>query len=157
MAGSLVCFALLLFRRYAWLAPFALGATSLGIILFIVLYGEPIVERFKPIPRLAAIIQSERRKSDAVAIQGVSGAYALLFYTQPRVATLDGTSGRGEGERRPKRVICGAPRAFVVTSRRRPSPDPTYGRSRRELAREGGDVLYLYDGPPCTDPGYAHD
>ncbi len=25
------------------------------------------------------------------------------------------------------------------------------------LAREGGDVLYLYDGPPCTDPDYARD
>ncbi len=145
--GSSLCFALLLFRRVAWLAPFVLGATSLGSISFIVLYGEPIVERFKPIPRLAAVIQSERRASDAIAIQGVSGAYALLFYTEPRIETLDGKSGPGDGD--PKRVICGSPRAFVVTSRRRPSP-PSYGRSRRELAHEDGDVLYLYDGPPCT-------
>ena len=155
IVGSTICFALLLFRRSAWLAPFALGATSLSLILFIVLYGEPIVERFKPIPRLAAIIQSERRDDDAVAIQGVSGAYALLFYTRPRIATLEGASGPGEGEGDPKRVICGSPRAFVITSRRRPTPDPTYGRARRELAREGGDVLYLYDGPPCTDSSYA--
>jgi len=152
MLGSLLCFGLLLFRRVAWLAPFALGATSLSLILFIVLYGEPIVERFKPIPRLAAVIQSERRPSDVVAIAGVSGAYALLFYTMPRIETIEDGGGPGDGD--PKRVICGSPRAFVVASRRKPSP-PSYGRSRRELAHEGGDVLYLFDGPPCTTEASA--
>jgi hypothetical protein len=142
----------LLFRRSAWLAPFALGATSLSLILFIVLYGEPIVERFKPIPRLAAVIQSERRPSDAVAIAGVSGTYALLFYTMPRIETIEDGGSPGDGD--PKRIICGSPRAFVVASRRKPSP-PSYGRSRRELAREGGDVLYLFDGPPCTTEASA--
>ena len=156
LLGSLLCFALLLVRRVAWSAPFALGATSLGVILFIVLYGEPIVERFKPIPRFAAIIQSERRASDVVAIQGVSGSNALLFYTEPRIETIDGASGPNQGEADPRRVICGPGRAFIVTSRRHPGP-PTYGRSRRELAREDGDVLYLYDGPPCDDSSFAHD
>ncbi len=158
LAGSLLCFTLLAFRRVAWLAPFTLGATSLAIMLFMVLYGEPIVERFKPIPKLAAVIQSERRGSDAVAIQGVSGAYALIFYTQPRVESLDDANGRVQNSQGdPERLICESPRAFVVTSRRRPTPDPTYGRARRELARAGSDVLYLYDGPPCDDPSYAKD
>jgi hypothetical protein len=149
LCGSLGCFALLLFRRYAWAAPFALGATSLFVMLFIVLYGEPIVEHFKPIPKLAAIIQHDRRNSDTVAIQGVSGANALLFYTQPEVETLDLSSDDATGD--PKRVICHAQRVFVVTSRKRPNPDPTYGRARTELAASNNDVLYLYDGPPCLD------
>jgi len=50
----------------------------------------------------------------------------------------------------PRRVICGAPRAFLVTSKRR-APGPAYGRRRRTLASANGDVLYLFDGPPCGE------
>jgi 4-amino-4-deoxy-L-arabinose transferase-like glycosyltransferase len=148
--GSALCFALLLARRSAWLAPFGLGATSLAAMLILVMLGEPLAERFKPIPPLALAIEQMRRPGDVVAIQGVSGSNALLFYTRPQIAILDGPNGNDAGtETDPRRAICNAPRAFVVTSRNRPAPDPTYGRARRIVASAGNDVVYLYDGPRC--------
>ncbi len=151
LLGSVACFALLLVRRLAWAGPFALGASSLLVILMIAVGGEPLVERFKPIPPLAAAIDRLRRDGDLVAVQGVSGANALLFYTRPRVAQLDGPNeAPGDPAMDPRLAICGAPRAFVIASKDRPSPDPTYGRTRRVLASSNNDLLFLYDGPPCT-------
>ena len=149
--GSALCFALLLARRSAWLAPFGLGATSLAAMLILVLLGEPLAERFKPIPPLADAIERMRRPGDVVAIQGVSGSNALLFYTQPRIAIVDGPGANDAGsDTDPRRAICNADRAFVVTSRDRPNPDPTYGRDRHIVASSGNDVVYLYDGPHCS-------
>ena len=92
-----------------------------------------------------------RRAGDVVAIQGVSGSNALVFYTQPQIAIVDGPNGSDAGsETDPRLAICNAPRAFVVTSRNRPDPDPTYGRDRRIVASAGNDVVYLYDGPRCA-------
>jgi len=135
--GSVACFALLLTRRAAWLAPFALGVASIVALLIIALHGEPIVERFKPIPRLAAAIERERRPGDVVAIDDVSGGNALVFYTRPPVSTDA------------RQAICAAPRAFVVSSKKRPVPDPLYGRARSVLATSNNDILYVYDGPHC--------
>ena len=150
LLGSMLCFALLRARRTAWLAPFALGAASVAVVLIIAVAGEPIVERFKPIPALAAAIDRERRPGDSVAIQGVSGGNALVFYTHPRIAQLAGPQERDVAPAAdPRRAICSASRTFVITSKKRPSPDPTYGRDRRVLAASNNDVLFLYDGPPC--------
>lgn len=135
--GSLACFALLCVRRLAWLGPFALAAASLVALTIIALHGERIVERFKPIPQLAADIERSRRPGDAVAIDSVSGGNALVYYTQPPVA-LDA-----------RLAICSARRVFVVSSKKRPDPDPSYGRARRVLASSNNDILILYDGPQC--------
>jgi len=152
--GSLLCFFLLMRRDSAWLGPFALGATSVAVMLIVAVLGEPLVERFKPIPPLAAVIERDLRGSDAIAIQGVSGPNALVFYTRPRVAVLDPPNeATHDSSADPRQTICRAPRAFVIASRRRPSPDPTYGRARRTLAVRLDDVLYLYAGPPCR--GFA--
>jgi hypothetical protein len=105
--------------------------------LIIAVHGERIVERFKPIPQLAAAIERARRPGDAVAIDGVSGGNALVYYTRPPVA-LD-----------TRLAICSARRVFVVSSKKRPDPDPTYGRARRVLATSNNDILILYDGPQC--------
>ncbi len=151
LLGSIVCFGLLLARRLASFAPFSLAASSVLVMLIIAVFGEPIVERFKPIPTLAAVIDRDRRPGDVVAIQGVSGGNALLFYTRPRVAKLaEPTDGDPGLTSDPRSTICRAQRAFVVTSKQRPSPDPTYGRRRQTLAVSNKDVLFLYDGPPCT-------
>lgn len=151
LLGSIACFALLLTRRAAWLAPFALGAASVAVMLIIAVAGEPIVERFKPIPALAAAIDRERRPGDFVAIQGVSGGNALVFYTHPRIAQLASPGDRDTDPAvDPRRAICTAARAFVITSKKRPSPDPTYGRDRRIVADSNNDVLFLYDGPRCA-------
>ncbi len=148
--GSIACFALLRVRRLAWLGPFALGAASIVVVTITAVLGEPIVERFKPIPQLAADIRRERRPNDVVAIQSVSGDNALIFYTQPRVAELAGPDDpSSDPAADPRRTICSATRALVVTGRRRPTFDPTYGRNRTVIATANNDILYLYDGPRC--------
>ncbi len=150
LLGSALCFAFLLRKPIAWLAPFALGAAGL-IAVLIALSGEPLVERFKPIPPLAAAIQREREPGDVVAIEGVSGGNALLFYTQPPVASLDAPDDPSAAATALRQTVCGPSRAFIVTSGTRPQPDPTYGRRRSIVARAGKDVLYLYDGPRCSE------
>jgi len=149
--GSLGSYALLVRRSSAWLAPYALSVASVVVLVAIGVLGEPLVERFKPIPPLASAIERARRPGDAVAIQSVSGGNALVFYTKPRVATLgDAHESARDATTDPRTTICRAARAFVVTSRKRPPSDPTYGRTRTEIARSNNDVLFLYDGPPCT-------
>jgi 4-amino-4-deoxy-L-arabinose transferase-like glycosyltransferase len=148
--GSVVCFGLLLSPRTARIAPYALAAASFVSVLIIVFVAEPHVEAMKPIPALAKVIREQRTAGDTVAIQGVAGGNALVFYTAPRVATLDGGEEHREDATDPRRAICGADRVFVVTSARRPTPDPTFGRLRHTLASVDGDVLFLYDGPRCT-------
>jgi 4-amino-4-deoxy-L-arabinose transferase-like glycosyltransferase len=139
-AGAAACFFLLMRKRVAWLGPFVLGATSLIAMLILVIFAEPQAEVFKPIPSIAAKIDALRRPGDVVAIQGVSGGNSLLFYTAPRVETIDDPS-----------ALCSAPRAFLVTSRTRPEPVAP-GRTRRRLATVDNDVLYVYDGAPCHSP-----
>lgn len=148
--GSLACFCLLVRRGAAWLGPFALGATSIAVMLIVALLGEPLVERFKPIPPLAAAIDRERRPNDAIAIEGVSGQNALVFYTRPPVAVVDPSKASVDADGL-ERTICDAPRAFVVAPRRGSADDATYGRSRRPIAAADGDVVYLYAGPRCRD------
>ena len=150
-AGSTVCFGLLVSQRTARFAPYALALASFVSVLLIALVAEPHVEGLKPIPRLAKVIQGQRSPRDVVAIEGVAGGNALVFYTAPRVTMLDDRSNSGrQGAADPRSTICGSPRAFVVTSLRRPAQDPTYGRKRRTLAVAGADVLFLYDGPGCA-------
>ena len=152
LVGSIACFALLRSATTAWLGPFALAASNVLVMVIIAVIGEPIVERFKPIPALAAIVDRDRRPGDVVAIQSVSGGNGLMFYTRPRIAIINGPNAVVDiPESDPRRVICGAPRAFVVGPKKRPPLDPTYGRSRRVVATSNGDVLFLYDGPPCTE------
>ncbi|HTV73249.1 MAG TPA: glycosyltransferase family 39 protein [Candidatus Acidoferrales bacterium] len=146
LTGSILCFVLLTRKRTAVFAPAALAAASLASMFIIAFVAEPHAEVFKPIPKLAAAIDRERRSGDVVTIWGVAGSYALEFYTRPRVLQLnwrDFNLPRYEQSA----ALCTAPRAFLVTSRKLSLP--TYGRRRRELAHEGGDVLYLYDGRPC--------
>jgi hypothetical protein len=150
LAGSIACFVLLTTRSKAWLGPFALGAASVVVMLIIAVVGVPIVERFKPIPPLAAAIEAARRPGDLVAIQSVSGGNGLTFYTEPGIATLNGPGVRNSKPANdPRLAICAVRRAFVVTARKRPPYDPTYGRNRRAIATSNNDVLFLYDGPPC--------
>ncbi len=150
LVGSVGCLVLLGWRRSAWLAPYVLAAAGAGAMLAVAL-NEPAVEAFKPIPRLAALVRGELRHGDAVAIQGVSGTNALVFYTRPVVVSLDPAnrppSGPGAD---PRHLVCSAPRAFVITAGKNDPPDPSYGRTRRTLATDDGDVLLLYDGPPCV-------
>jgi 4-amino-4-deoxy-L-arabinose transferase-like glycosyltransferase len=132
-------------------APYGLAVATLIAFDLITVAVLPQGEAFKPVPRLAAIIDRQRRPGDAVAIQNMSGGNALIFYTHPVVNVL---AKNGEHDTRagivdPRAEICGSPRVWVVAPRERPPDDPSYGRHRTMVATDARAALYLYDGPPC--------
>lgn len=150
-AGSLVTALLLARRASAGVAPYALVAASLIAFDVLAVAVLPLTDAYKPIPRLAAIVNRERRPFDEVAIQSISGGNALLFYTRPYVAVL---APARDGDREnhgidPRVAICGARRAWVVAPKQRPPYDPTYGRRRTLVATDMKAALFLYDGPLC--------
>ncbi len=150
-AGSLLTALLVARRAGVRVAPYALAVTALVAVDVLALAILPHTEAYKPIPRLAAIINRERQPFDKVAIQSTSGGNALLFYTRPDVAVLAPPSG-GDPETDgidPRVAICGAQRTWVIAPKKRPAYDPTYGRRRRLIATDMNAALFLYDGPLC--------
>jgi 4-amino-4-deoxy-L-arabinose transferase-like glycosyltransferase len=145
LGGSIGAF-LLLYADRPKSVPYALGGTALAMIAYTAIIAEPHAERFKPVPQLAAVIRQEDRGGDTVAIRGVAGGNALMFYTQPPIYVLG-------DEAESREVICGAKRVFLVTSKRGSSEDPAYGRDRHVLATAESDALVLYDGAPCNNIG----
>ncbi|MBV9403249.1 MAG: glycosyltransferase family 39 protein [Candidatus Eremiobacteraeota bacterium] len=153
-AGSLVTAVLFMFRSTNWFAAYALGGTACASILLLVFLVLPKAEEFKPVPRLAAYIQSVRQPGDAVAIEGVPGGNALLFYTQPPITSLGAANlPSSAAEPTPRMVICSSRRAFVVASRQQGPADPAYGRRRHQLLADHNDALFLYEGPACSTGG----
>jgi 4-amino-4-deoxy-L-arabinose transferase-like glycosyltransferase len=151
-AGSALTALLLARPAGAAIAPYALAGATLIAIEVLAMAVLPLTDAYKPIPRLAAIINRERGPFDKVGIQSTSGGNALLFYTRPDVAVLapakDG--GRENDGIDPRVAICGAQRAWVIAPKKRPAYDPTYGRRRRLIATDMNAALFLYDGPLCT-------
>jgi 4-amino-4-deoxy-L-arabinose transferase-like glycosyltransferase len=150
-AGSLLTAMLVARPKTARLAPYALAAAALIAVDLIAVRVLPHAEAFKPIPRLAAIIERERRTGDVVAIQRVSGGNALLFYTHPVVRVLaprDDNDPQADGVD-PRGFICAAPRAWVIAPNEVSAYDPPYGRDRRVVAVDRKAALLLYSGPHC--------
>jgi 4-amino-4-deoxy-L-arabinose transferase-like glycosyltransferase len=149
-AGSLLTALLAARRGTVRIAPYALAIATLIAMDSLALAVLPDAEAYKPIPRLAAIVDRERQPGDAVAIQDVSGANALLFYTRPPIEEL-ASPGDADGDAvDPRRVICSRKRIWVIAPAIRPSYDPTYGRTRRLIAVDAKAALFLYEGPRCT-------
>jgi 4-amino-4-deoxy-L-arabinose transferase-like glycosyltransferase len=149
--GSLLTALLVARRKSAAFALYALAFAGLVAVDVVAVRVLPHAEAFKPVPRLAAIIDRERKPGDVVAIQNVSGANALLFYTRPIVRTLaspQDNDPQSDGVD-PRVFICAAPRAWVVSPAIRPAYDPSYGRRRQIVAVDRKAALLLYDGPPC--------
>jgi len=146
--GSVLTAILLARPSTVRIAPYALAAATLGTVDILAVVALPNVERFKPVPPLAAIIDRNSRPGDVVAIQSVRGSNALLFYTRPVVQVLSPPEGDDVGID-PQQVICGAERIWVIAPKERPGYDPTYGRNRSIVAEAGNAALFLYDGPPC--------
>lgn len=149
--GSLFAALVVARRSNVGVAPYALAVTALIAVDVLALVVLAHTEAYKPIPRLAAIINRQRRPFDTVAIQSTSGGNALLFYTRPVVAVLappsdGGTQADGID---PRAAICGAQRAWVIAPKKRPAYDPTYGRRRTLIATDMNAALFLYDGPGC--------
>ena len=149
--GSLATAILVARPEAVRIAPYALAIATLLAFDGITTIVLPRGEAFKPIPRLASIIERDRRPGDAVAIQDMSGGNALIFYTRPVVDVLAKT---GEHDTRtgivdPRVEICKSSRVWVVAPRDRPPDDPPYGRHRTVVATDAKAALYLYDGPLC--------
>jgi 4-amino-4-deoxy-L-arabinose transferase-like glycosyltransferase len=150
-AGSLLTALLVARARSAYLAPLALALAVLVAVDVVAVRVLPRAEAFKPVPRLAALIERERQPGDVVAIQNVSGGNALLFYTRPVVRVL---ASPNDGDPQsdgidPRSFVCGAPRAWVIAPAVGSSSDPSYGRRRNVVAVDRKAALLLYDGPPC--------
>jgi len=150
-AGSLLTALLVARPSRARAAPYALAFAAVVGADVLAVTVLPHAEAFKPVPRLAAVIERNRNPGDVVAISGVSGGNALLFYTQPVVRVLappGGSDPQNDGMD-PRAVICDASRAWVVVPATRAMQDPTYGRERRVVAVDRKAALLLYDGPNC--------
>jgi len=150
-AGSLLTAMLLARRKSAQMAPYALAIVATFAADVLATSVLPRAEVYKPIPRLAALIDRELKSGDAVAIQGVSGGNALLFYTHPVVHVLGASGGadpQGDGDD-PRSFVCGASRAWVIVPAASLEADPSYGRHRRVVAIDRKAALLLYDGAPC--------
>jgi 4-amino-4-deoxy-L-arabinose transferase-like glycosyltransferase len=151
-AGSLLTALLVARPKFVRVAPFALAVAAIVAVDVLAVTVLPHAEAFKPVPRLAALIERERKTGDVIAIQGVSGGNALLFYTSPVVRALAPPSD-GDPQNDgldPRAVICAAPRAWVIAPAIRPSYDPTYGRHRHRIAVDRKAALFLFDGPRCN-------
>jgi len=150
-AGSVLTAWLVAHARTVRAAPYALAVACVIAVDVVAVTVFPHAEVFKPVPRLAALIEQQRRSGDVVAIQGVSGGNALLFYTRPEVRTLappnDGDPQLGALD--PRTVICDAPRAWIVAPASHVTEDPTYGRHRSIIAVDRTAALLLYDGSRC--------
>jgi hypothetical protein len=124
-----------------------LGATSGALVLFIALVGEPAAEALKPIPPIARAIEAQRKPGAVVATRGVAGTYALIFYTEPGVVTLD------ENDADFARAICTTPDLYVVTRtadiRGLMQLASARGRSSIELGRLLGVTALHVGGPAC--------
>jgi 4-amino-4-deoxy-L-arabinose transferase-like glycosyltransferase len=136
--GALATFVLLLREGWAARAPLVLGLATGVSLLIVATVIEPRVEPFKPMPAIAAVVARERRPGDAVVIQGVAGANALLFYTVPTIVMLPPPDD-------PVRALCSAPRVFYVAPKDAATPVPV-SRTRRLIASSGNDGLFLYEG-----------
>lgn len=150
-AGSLVTAVLVARAKSVRLAPFALAIASIVAVDVVAARVLPHAEAFKPVPRLAAVIERGRRPGDVVAIQGVSGGNALLFYTRPVVRVLAPPSDgdpQSDGMD-PRGVICSASRVWVVVPAASVAQAPTYGRTRELVAVDRKAALVLYTGRPC--------
>ena len=96
--GALLALVMLRQRSLARNAPLVLGSTTLISMMIVACFALPVAERFKPIPPLAAYIREHYHSGDTVAIQGVNGQNALMYYTRPPLLVLDSESS---AERRP--------------------------------------------------------
>lgn len=132
--GSLVT-AVLLWKNIS-IAPYALAGAMLAALDVLAVAVLPHAEAFKPIPRLAAVIDRERIPGDIVAIENVSGSNALLFYTRPPIVIVHTE----------RRLICSSPRLWLVEPRTQRPLDPRGGGTRSPEAIAAGVALYLYSG-----------
>jgi 4-amino-4-deoxy-L-arabinose transferase-like glycosyltransferase len=151
LAGSLLTVAMLASRRTMAAAPYALGATSVALVLFIALVAEPAVEPLKPIPQIAHLIAAQRAPRAIVAIRTIGGTNGLAYYTSPGVVTIDDTDPSYLA------LVCGSSDVYVVTRAADAPRLESLARLRGRRASNLGPVRRVtavhIDGPACSSRG----
>jgi 4-amino-4-deoxy-L-arabinose transferase-like glycosyltransferase len=150
LLGSLATVAAIARRGWIAFAPYVLGATSGALVLFIAFVGEPAAEELKPIPPLAAAIQAQRGPHAAVAIRGVAGSYALIFYTAPVVLNVE-----DQDDAAFVAALCANPDLYLVTHAadvpKLARLAAAHGRRSAQLSERRGVAVVHLDGPPCAE------
>jgi 4-amino-4-deoxy-L-arabinose transferase-like glycosyltransferase len=147
LAGSLLVALVLAIPRAVAAAPYALAVTSGAAIVFIGMVAEPEVERLKPIPQVARMIQAQRAPGSRVAIRTIGGTNGLAYYTTPGVITID--------DQDPSYValICRVPDVYVVTRAQDAVHLETLARGSGRAASDLGDIRRVtavhVAGPAC--------
>lgn len=127
LAGSALTAVAIARRSTAAWSPYVLALTSGALVLFIALVAEPAAEPLKPIPPIAQAIDAARKPGDVVAIGGVSGGNALIFYTAPPVRDIKNNDGFVS-------TICSGGDAWIVTPPQDAQRLTELARSRRRTA-----------------------
>ena len=148
LIGSIVCMLLFAFKRTTRFGVPALAAASLCAMFVISFIAEPHAERFKPIPVLAQTIARERRAGDTVAVWGVAGANALVFYTRPGVVEFTPPFETRDVRER----ICGQGRLLLVTAPTRAARVAAYDRRRSVHAVLGRTRSICTTAPRAESP-----
>ncbi|HUY11077.1 MAG TPA: glycosyltransferase family 39 protein [Candidatus Dormibacteraeota bacterium] len=149
--GGFLMAMMLMRRRSAPYAPFALTIAMAVAIDVLGLVALPRAEVFKPVPRLARFVDRIRKPGDVVVDGGIVGGGSLLFYTKPPVALLSEFNGDiGAITPTLRAVICSAPRAFVFYTGSSVASEPHFGRRTRVIARDGNVAVMRYSGAGCT-------
>ncbi|HEX3551486.1 MAG TPA: glycosyltransferase family 39 protein [Candidatus Elarobacter sp.] len=152
LLGSLLTVAAIARRETAEWSPYVLALTSGALVLFIALIAEPAAEPLKPIPPIAREIDANRKPGDVVAIGGVSGGNALIFYTAPPVVDIKNNAGFLS-------TVCDNAGAWIVTQPQDAQRLAALARSHRRSAdvvmetpttQHARAVLLHIGGPDCA-------
>ncbi|HEX3467595.1 MAG TPA: glycosyltransferase family 39 protein, partial [Candidatus Elarobacter sp.] len=150
--GSLLTVVAIARRDTAAWSPYVLALTSGALVLFVALIAEPVAEPLKPMPPIARTIDALRKPGDTIAIGGVSGGNALIFYTAPPVRDIKNNAGYVD-------TICAPGAHWVVV---RPEDAQRFAGLARSLRRNAEvvmrtpnpqrprAVLLHVDGPACV-------
>jgi 4-amino-4-deoxy-L-arabinose transferase-like glycosyltransferase len=150
LLGSLATVVAITRPNWSRFAPYVLGATAGVLVLFIAFVGEPAAEELKPIPPLAAAIDAARGPRSAIAIRGVAGSYALIFYTAPPVLDVD-----DQNDAAFVAALCANPDLYLVTHAadvpKLTQLAAAHGRRGTQLSERRGVAVLHLDGARCAE------
>jgi 4-amino-4-deoxy-L-arabinose transferase-like glycosyltransferase len=148
LAGSIATVIAIAFTRARPAAPYVLAFTSVLLVNFIAFVAEPAAEPLKPMTLMSALVDRDRKQGDTIAIRGVPGGNARVFYTTPGVVTID-----AEDPKSFIAAICRSGTAFVVTRENDVPEVQAQAKAVRynsiELAVTSHVALVRFDGPGC--------
>ena len=151
--GALFVAAVVLYLLARHVAAFA-GLAAVTVALAAVMVGQtlPLVEAYRPIKRVAAVVRAELRPGEPLLAMGISDQQTLLYYTDRRLIWVDSPFEL-------LTVACYQARALIVTRSGMVQRWNTHLRgygARLDVQRiaEIGDLLVVRKDTdtPCRDP-----